>query len=696
MLANLSKMSNPMGAVSQILLGRFVAGPCYSHITRTTNIKETVPHQSQIAVDEVLTISNDRTHLEGKWKAKKANIQTKKFTTSAPKHTMSQTVETSGYTIALSPAALAGACFSMGTATAIGCLPSVSVIDGDMSADGTENVPMTLDAEEVFIRSGDVVFSGSTIRAKMVDMIVAGDMTVETLLNTFRSEGNSTQLGTSIAAIFGAVRGGDSARAFVDPKLGAIPTVRFAEEEEIKGKIDTVAGIVGIDTFYLKVGGLLLSKGAEVGPLKPDGVVTQTPQQRLEAKKILTEKVNEVNKHKRSAINPCLGEAVAMLGQVEEFSAVRNQIEADMRLRSKDSAQIKKVMDNVKQSDIDKVANIKQKIVNSQKKVALKVQEVAQKTLQVTVSKETTQRQLQAQLIQCCYVQELDDTIKTSVIEQQAAMKEYETYSKKLDPEVKSYFDRIMNAVGDFCHQFNDFMQRSSEVTDMYLHLDDNLTDEFQRHEIKEAIINREVREKRNNWLELAETGLRTLEFTAVAGTAKVMTSAAREVRLARLLAESLAIARNKMPYDPRAVEQLLKLNKQGVVSHTIPEFTAKNAKLAGQRHPDTGIVFDQKGFPIFDDVAKVETRITGDLSKMTPDAHMRAATRKLREDVLAGKVDRKMFTDAEWTQIKGGHEKIGEYTWHHHQDSGRMQLVPSKIHKDTGHLGGDDLWGIK
>jgi hypothetical protein len=67
------------------------------------------------------------------------------------------------------------------------------------------------------------------------------------------------------------------------------------------------------------------------------------------------------------------------------------------------------------------------------------------------------------------------------------------------------------------------------------------LTDEFQRHEIKEAIINREIREKRNNWLEIAETGLRSLELTAIAGTAKVMTNAAREMQLARLLVESRA-----------------------------------------------------------------------------------------------------------------------------------------------------------
>ncbi|WP_423245240.1 HNH endonuclease [Escherichia marmotae] len=31
-------------------------------------------------------------------------------------------------------------------------------------------------------------------------------------------------------------------------------------------------------------------------------------------------------------------------------------------------------------------------------------------------------------------------------------------------------------------------------------------------------------------------------------------------------------------------------------------------------------------------------------------------------------------------------------YTWHHHQDLGRMQLVQTKFHGKTGHLGGDKM----
>ena len=30
----------------------------------------------------------------------------------------------------------------------------------------------------------------------------------------------------------------------------------------------------------------------------------------------------------------------------------------------------------------------------------------------------------------------------------------------------------------------------------------------------------------------------------------------------------------------------------------------------------------------------------------------------------------------------------------HHHQDAGRMQLVDYQIHHDTGHTGGNRIWG--
>ena len=152
----------------------------------------------------------------------------------------------------------------------------------------------------------------------------------------------------------------------------------------------------------------------------------------------------------------------------------------------------------------------------------------------------------------------------------------------------------------------------------------------------------------------------------------------------------------NQAPYNSRAMETLIR-NKYGdeaVTSSTLPKVNAKNVKLAGTRHPKTGMVFSNKGMPILDDIARVEVRIKGDLSNMRSEAHKVAATRQLKADIAAGKVDRKLFSDLEMKQIEAELPKIGESTWHHHEDRGRMQLVPEKIHQKTGHLGGDALWG--
>jgi len=43
---------------------------------------------------------------------------------------------------------------------------------------------------------------------------------------------------------------------------------------------------------------------------------------------------------------------------------------------------------------------------------------------------------------------------------------------------------------------------------------------------------------------------------------------------------------------------------------------------------------------------------------------------------------------------MKSGNAKIPGYTWHHHQDRGRMQLVDETVHRRTGHIGGEAMSG--
>jgi hypothetical protein len=113
---------------------------------------------------------------------------------------------------------------------------------------------------------------------------------------------------------------------------------------------------------------------------------------------------------------------------------------------------------------------------------------------------------LQGEILRCTYVQELDETVQSALLEQQAVMQEYETFSKTLHLEVKSYFDRVMNGIGSFLHPFNDFMERASEVNHLYVDdssavwnvYGDDITDAHIKQAIRQDAINREIRERQH------------------------------------------------------------------------------------------------------------------------------------------------------------------------------------------------------
>lgn len=105
-------------------------------------------------------------------------------------------------------------------------------------------------------------------------------------------------------------------------------------------------------------------------------------------------------------------------------------------------------------------------------------------------------------------------------------------------------------------------------------------------------------------------------------------------------------------------------------------------------------VVFDQRGFPIFDDIASFDTKLPSDVAgRQSRSAHMRAATRQLREAIANGQISASQFTQDQLRAIKGGRPNIPNLTWHHHQDIGRIQLISREVHDLTGHVGGFDMW---
>ncbi len=175
--------------------------------------------------------------------------------------------------------------------------------------------------------------------------------------------------------------------------------------------------------------------------------------------------------------------------------------------------------------------------------------------------------------------------------------------------------------------------------------------------------------------------------------------------------------------YDPKKVRKDLedKYGTENVSSTTIskkPKQTVNDtpnikvitdnygnkAVITEYKDPLTGkitkanIPYNNRGLPIFDDVAKYTTKIEKPkgwqnmTSKKVRDLEMRAATRDLREKINSGKIDKNQFTKEQLSDIKKGKAQIDDYTWHHNADSNNMQLVPKEVHKSTLHTGENAL----
>ncbi|MBF0786247.1 hypothetical protein E4T80_12310 [Muribacter muris] len=147
--------------------------------------------------------------------------------------------------------------------------------------------------------------------------------------------------------------------------------------------------------------------------------------------------------------------------------------------------------------------------------------------------------------------------------------------------------------------------------------------------------------------------------------------------------------------YDSKQIRESFETQygKDLVTSKTVPPSNAKNVKLAGKKHSVSGVPFDTKGFPIFDDIAQYDTRLNISIfSNLSYKDQMKMATKDLENSIRNGSVNKANFTDNQLDAIFRGDSKIPGYTWHHHQDTGRMQLVPTDKHIKTGHIGGEGM----
>lgn len=115
------------------------------------------------------------------------------------------------------------------------------------------------------------------------------------------------------------------------------------------------------------------------------------------------------------------------------------------------------------------------------------------------------------------------------------------------------------------------------------------------------------------------------------------------------------------------------------------------------------GIPFDKDGFVDFSEYVEAEVYLKPEQLKGNSQTQTSQATRILRDYLNADPKLKKEFLekfpenerDLIEKHLESGNHKIGNYTWHHHQETGRMQLIPTDVHrKGYPHTGGHRLWG--
>lgn len=128
-----------------------------------------------------------------------------------------------------------------------------------------------------------------------------------------------------------------------------------------------------------------------------------------------------------------------------------------------------------------------------------------------------------------------------------------------------------------------------------------------------------------------------------------------------------------------------------------------RNQSLEGDAHPVTGVPFEQKTvidaegneatgvFPKFE--SDFDAQLPREMLTSSDKEQFAECNNQLKEAVSKDPEAARKFSGEQLEQIGNGDTPDG-YTWHHNEECGKMQLVKSDVHAQTGHTGGRSIWG--
>lgn len=132
-------------------------------------------------------------------------------------------------------------------------------------------------------------------------------------------------------------------------------------------------------------------------------------------------------------------------------------------------------------------------------------------------------------------------------------------------------------------------------------------------------------------------------------------------------------------------------------------DIITRNEGLEGQVHPQTGVPFERREvslpngqqiegvFPKFE--STFDAQLPQDKFEASNYEQFAEANNQLKEAVEKDPQLAEKFDAEQLEQIENGDTPDG-YTWHHDAEPGKMQLVETEVHQQTGHTGGQVIWG--
>lgn len=149
----------------------------------------------------------------------------------------------------------------------------------------------------------------------------------------------------------------------------------------------------------------------------------------------------------------------------------------------------------------------------------------------------------------------------------------------------------------------------------------------------------------------------------------------------------------------PESMIEKCKIGDDGVYY-----LTTINENLEGTVHPGTGVPYERKRieingivvegvFPKFDSVFSCE--LSPENLNGSDREQFQECMGKLKEAVDKDPELAKQFSEKQLEQIHDPKATtVSGYTWHHNEETGKMELVKSDVHGKTAHTGGKSIWG--